>query len=187
MQVNRSLGFTLIELVIGIVVLSLSFTILFNTIIPATEQGAKQIHQIRAAELGQTTMSEIMGKAYDENSDMMGGLIRCGESTITCSTELGPDVGVGGDEESLSYLYDDVDDYNGLVISDITNSLDETLDQIYSGFTVAVKVCHDSDYDGTCNVDDVDAGVVNIAKLITITVTTAEGAVIVFSSYKANF
>lgn len=177
MLINRSQGFTLIELVIGIVVLSLSFTILFSTILPATEQGAKQIHQIRAAELGQTIMSEIMGKAYDENSDMIGGYTRCGESTQTCSTILGP-------EESSRDLFDDVDDYNGLLISDIRNSLNEQMNDIYSGFNVAVMVCHDSDYDGICNNG---VGVLNKAKWIKITVTTAEGTEIVFSSYKANF
>jgi len=177
MQVNRALGFTLIELVIGIVVLSLSFTILFNTILPATEQGAKQIHQIRAAELGQTTMSEIMGKAYDENSDMQGGLLRCGEGTLLCSTTLGPD----GDEVGHRDLYDDVDDYNGLLDSNIRNSLNDLMNELYSGFTVAVMVCNDSNYGGTCD------GVVGVAKLITVTVTTADGVEVVFSSYKANF
>lgn len=187
MPVNRSLGFTLIELVIGIVVLSLAFTILFNTIIPATEQGAKQIHQIRAAELGQATMSEIMGKAFDENSNMIGGLLRCGEDqnsdgditdTEVCSATLGPD------GEDNSHLFNDVDDYNNLVISDVTNVLGEKLDAIYSGFTVAIMVCYDNGYDGGC---DIDGNVVPTAKRITVTVTTAEGAEIVFSSYKANF
>lgn len=186
MRAKRSLGFTLIELVIGIVVLSLAFSILFNTILPATEQGARQIHQIRAAELGQATMSEIMGKAFDENSNMMGGLFRCGEDqdndgnvkgTEACTTTLGVD----GTEGTDRHLYDDVDDYNGLLTSDIRNSLNGDMNDIYNGFTVAVKVCHDSNYDGDCDTT------VNIAKLITVTVTTAEGAEIVFSSYKANF
>lgn len=186
-------GFTLIELVIGIVVLSLSFTVLFQMILPTATQGATQIHQIRASELGQSLMSEIMGKAFDENSDMIGGELRCGEDvdqdgiigTIgtaeqTCSTTL------ENEEGNDRSLFDDVDDYNyysnNSIIEDSLNSgTDTDLSELYKGFTVNIDVINDGNYDGSS--DNIN----NIAKLITITVTTAEEVEITFSSYKFNF
>ena len=183
----KSSGFSLIELVIGIVVLSISFSVLFQMILPTATQGATQIHQIRAAELGQSLMSEIMGKAFDENSDMMGGMTRCGEDadgdgTIeqACSTTLGDEE--GGDRS----LFDDVDDYNyynnnSIIEDSLSDNLDDDLANIYRGFSVNISVINDGDYDGIADTIN------NIAKLITITVTTSEGVEITFSSYKANF
>ena len=112
---NKSSGFTLIELVIGIVVLSISFTVLFQMILPTATQGATQIHQIRAAELGQSIMSEIMGKAFDDNSDMMGGMLRCGEDLDqdgTVDQECTVVSGNASDSEEGNNrsLFDDVDD-----------------------------------------------------------------------------
>jgi len=188
---QKNCGFTLIELVIGIVVLSLSFSIIFTMILPTATQSAVQIHQVRAAELGQSIMNEIMGKAFDQNSDRMGGLGRCGESIDTdfngevdnCTTNesFGPDT-----NETSRSLYNDVDDYNGYtgLEDSLSVNSDEDLHAIYSGFTVSIKVCNDSNYDGACETDNTSN---NIAKLITITVTTAEGIDITFSSYKANF
>jgi MSHA pilin protein MshD len=183
----KNAGFTLVELVIGIVVLSISFTVLFQMILPTATQGAKQIHQIRASELGQSLMSEVMGKAFDENSDMMGGGYRCGEDVDqngtpeqACSTILGNEE---GDNRSL---FDDVDDYNfynnnSIIEDSLNNSSDTNLSDIYRGFTVNIEVINDGNYDGEADTIN------NIAKLITITVTTAEGVQITFSSYKANF
>lgn len=180
-------GFTLIELVIGIVVLSLSFTVLFQMILPTATQGATQIHQIRASELGQSLMSEIMGKAFDENSDMMGGELRCGEDvdqdgTIeqACSTTL------GNEEGNDRSLFDDVDDYNyysnnSIIEDSLNNGSDTDLSDLYKGFTVNINVINDGDHNGSS--DNIN----NIAKLITITVTTAEEVEITFSSYKFNF
>lgn len=189
----KASGFTLIELVIGIVVLSISFTILFQMILPTATQGATQIHQIRASELGQSLMSEIMGKAFDENSNMTGGLIRCGEDvdqdgiigtvgTVeqACSTTL------GNEEGNNRSLFDDVDDYNfynnnSIIEDSLNSSADTDLSELYRGFVVNIEVINDGNQDG--NQDSIN----DIAKLITITVITAEQVEITFSSYKFNF
>jgi prepilin-type N-terminal cleavage/methylation domain-containing protein len=70
---TKQSGFTLIEIIVGIVVLSISYALLTSLIYPLASQSAAQIHQIRAAELGQSMVNEILGKAFDENSDMSGG------------------------------------------------------------------------------------------------------------------
>lgn len=180
-------GFTLVELIIGIVVLSLSFTVIFSMVVPSATHSAKQIHQIRASELGKAMLNEIMGKAFDENSNMTGGNIRCGEDIDSDNKmesvgeiECTLDEKMGNEEDDKRSLFDDVDDYNGL--TEVQNSFGDSLSDIYKGFTLSVKVCNDSQYDGNC-----DGGDNQIAKLITITVTTAQGESVTFASYKTNF
>jgi MSHA pilin protein MshD len=173
-------GFTLIETVIGIVVLSISFTVLVTLIYPMTEQSADHLHQIKASELGQSMLNEIQHKAFDENSDKTGGLIRCGELTApacTANNLLGAEAG------ETRATYDDVDDYNDINHGDdIENSLnDHSLDALYIGYSVDVTVCNDGDYNGECD------ATTNIAKWIKVTVTTPTGFDIVFSTYRANF
>ncbi|WP_085298414.1 type IV pilus modification PilV family protein [Cognaticolwellia mytili] len=175
-------GFTLIETIVGIVVLSISLSIFTTLVYPVAIESAKQVHQIRAAELGQSMINEILGKAFDEKSDMSGGLIRCGEDGVTCTTanNLGPDE-ISLDVDEVRDVFNDVDDYNGL--RDIESSLgqNDSLADIYRGFKTHVRVVYDSDNNGIA-----DANISN-AKLITVTVTTPQGFDFVFSAYRYNF
>ncbi|MBA6352300.1 prepilin-type N-terminal cleavage/methylation domain-containing protein [Colwellia sp. BRX9-1] len=182
-------GFTLVETIIGIVVLSISFSIFTTLIYPLANQSAEQVHQIRAVELGQSMINEILGKAFDEKSDMSGGFYRCGDDINndgdikeedgenTCSNLL------ENEESDQRESYDDVDDYNGLIV--IQNSLGESSEDIYIGYQLSVTVINDGDYDGISN------GNLNTsnytAKLITVTITTPQNFDFVFAAYKANF
>jgi len=183
-------GFTLIETIVGIVVLSVAFSIFTTLIYPLANQSAEQVHQIKAAELGQSMINEILGKAFDENSEMSGGYYRCGEDqnndgeikaadgeTCTASSTLGPESG------ETRKTFDDVDDYHGL--SAIAGSLgsDESVADYYLGYKVKVQVINDSDYDG-----DSDGADNNFtAKLITVTITTPQDFDFAFSVYRVNF
>lgn len=173
-------GFSLIEIIIGIVVFAFSLSIITSLILPTTEQSAAQVQQIRSAELGQSLMNEIMGKSYDENSDRVGGVLRCNEPSIAvnpCSFTFGPDAG-----ENSRNDYDDVDDYHGLVVSGsaIQNVQGQSLGRHYQGFSLSVDVIYDGTFDGTPDSE-------YNAKLITITVNSPAKQAIRFSSYKANF
>jgi MSHA pilin protein MshD len=180
-------GFTLIEIIVGIVVLSIAFSIFTSLIYPLANQSAKQVHQIKAAELGQSMINEILAKAFDDNSDMAGGIYRCGEDSnndfeikeidgeVECSTTMGAE----GSEEREQF--DDVDDYNNLSI--MANSLGDSLNDIYVGYQINVQVINDSDYDGDHDGDDD----ISTAKLITVTVTTPQDFDFVFAVYRANF
>ena len=181
-------GFTLIETIIGIVVLSIAFSIFTTLIYPLANQSAEQVHQIKAAELGQSMINEILGKAFDENSDMSGGFYRCGEDQNddgeikaadgeTCSAVL------TNEESDERELFDDVDDYNGLTSIEGSLGSDDSLTSLYIGYNVNVKVINDSDYDG-----DSDSGDNNYtAKLITVTITTPQDFNFVFAVYRVNF
>ena len=165
-------GFTLIEIIIGIVVLSISMAIVGSLINPAEQQSADQIQQIKAAELGQGMLDEILGRAFDDKSDMAGGRVRCGESTIICTTILGPETG-----ENNRKQYDDVDDYNGFTVK--KNSTNNNLDASFNSFQIKVTVIYAGSELGLSNN--------NLAKRITVTVTTPLGTAIDFTGYKANF
>ena len=62
-------GFTLIELIVGIIVLTISLAIVSTLIAPAEEKSADNVLQIKASELGQSLMNDITSRAFDDNSD----------------------------------------------------------------------------------------------------------------------
>ena len=197
MRVNcarRTHGFTLIELISGIVVFAVALTIVTSLIASQSRRSIDPIWQVRAIELGQSLLNEINAKAFDEQSDMLGGSARCNE-TVACSTSgnLGPDAGEG------RASYDDIDDFNGLDVSGIaiTNSLGEALvgpeGTLYSGFRAQVSVFYDDNLDGI-NDDDPDQDgslnsgtLVGNRKLVRVVVTTPGGDRVPFSVLRANF
>lgn len=173
-KINLHKGFTLIETIVGIVVLSIAFSIMINLIYPRVEESADQLHQVRAAELAQSLLNEIQGRAFDENSDKVGSILRCGETGAPACTTL-----IGSEEGTNRELFDDVDDYNNLALEDSEGS---DLSGIYQGFSLQVSVINDSNYDGVADTINYST-----AKLITVSVTTPTGFTIDFSTYKVNF
>jgi MSHA pilin protein MshD len=125
-------------------------------------------------------LNEIQNKAFDQHSDMAGGLIRCGEYSIECSTTMGK-------ESESRATFNDVDDYNDLtyLTGNIENSQGQVL-SLYTGYAMKVKVCNDADYSGP-NCDGALDNNISTAKLIIVTVTTPTGFDIIFSTYRANF
>ena len=182
LQYSYQKGFTLIETIVGIVVLAISFSVLTSLVFPVAEQSAEQLHQIKAAELAQSLLNEIQNKVFDENSDMAGGRVRCGESgAINCSTVMGAE----GSETRVTF--NDVDDYNNLIYNagEIENSQGQLL-SLYTGYSLSIRVCNDADYDGPDCDGAADANT-STAKLIIVTVTTPTDFTMRFSTYKANF
>ncbi|WP_340676979.1 type II secretion system protein [Paraglaciecola sp.] len=188
-QRKISSGFTLIELVIGIMVFAIAISLFLSLIVPQARRSVDPMLQVRASELAQSLMSEIASKAFDENSSRHGGTSRCNENSNNCTVSrlLGEDLG-----ESRN-TYNDVDDYNGLNESGaiIQNSLGASISLdgslLYEGFSAQVSVYYDDDMDG---IDDaITGGPNNIGntKLIRITVTTPTGENIIFSSYRSNY
>lgn len=194
MRVEYYKGFTLIELVIGMVVFSIVMLVITSLIAPQSKRSIDPIWQARAAELGQSFISEIQAKSFDENSSRSGGSLRCNEGTpCTSSSALGPDVG----ETRIDF--NDVDDFAGLSAtgSAIQSAVGATMTadgvNLYQGFSVDISVVYDDNEDGH-NDDDSDGDGVNDTgtyvgnvKLITVTVTTPGGDAIPFTLYKWNF
>lgn len=182
---HKCAGFTLIEVIVGMVTLSIALSVVINLIVPTEQQSADQIHQIKAAELGQSLLDEILGRSFDENSDHVGSIWRCDEiaqNLCTLTPSLGPDPAEIVSSVGVRSLFNDVDDYNGYEV--LGTSTDGSLDDGYDSFTIAVTVVYD------------DANVLGLglspkgtplAKLITVTITTPLKTEIKFASYKANF
>ena len=89
-------GFTLIELIVGIVLLAVALTGILGLLINQAPQAVDPVQQVRAAQLAQRLSGEILQKSFDEHSDHNGGRYRCGEQVAgvtisSCSTSYGPD------------------------------------------------------------------------------------------------
>ena len=162
---KRSEGFTLLELVIGIVVFTISLTIVLSLIVPQAEQTAEPFRQVKAAKLGQSLMNDILSRSYDENSDRSPPFETC-NAKGNCSTTLGP-------EEASEDDYDDVDDYNGYVVSNVGGN--------YNNFGFAVTVDYDSDLDDSTPTDG------QTFKRIDLAVTAPDGQVYNFSAYRGSY
>ncbi|PKH85692.1 type II secretion system protein [Colwellia sp. Bg11-28] len=184
-------GFTLIETIVGMVVLAISFSVLTTLIHPVAQQSADQLHQVKAAELAQSVLNEIQNKAFDNNSDMAGGRLRCGETDAPdCSTDMGPET-VSGIKETRA-TFNDVDDYDGLKYGpdeddekEIKNSQGQPL-SLYIGYSMSISVRNDANYDGSFPTTPLPRAI-SAAKLITVTITTPTDFLMSFSTYRANF
>lgn len=170
-------GFTLIEIIVGIVVLAVALVVITSALGPLYQRSADPWHQVRAAELGHSLLNEIMARSFDENSDRAGGEFRCGELNAAACT---PCDALGNEGESRSG-FNDVDDFNLLQLdgSDIVGSIGNlALDNLYVGYRSNVTVnCAGSDL-GLAN---------NSVKKVTVTITTPTGEALAFSAYRSNW
>jgi MSHA pilin protein MshD len=72
-------GFSLVELVVGIVVLAVAMMVMNTLLITHSKDALEPLYRLRASQLGQSIMVNILSRAYDQNSDHNGGYFRCGE------------------------------------------------------------------------------------------------------------
>lgn len=168
-------GFTLVELIAGIVIMAIAMTALTAVLFPHANRSVDPVYQVRAAELGQSLMNEVMGKAFDENTNLNSGT-RCGENGTTCTApnSLGPD-------GEVVNQYDDVDDYHGYNQAAAQLSNNDTYDTLYPRFTFSIAVIYDDDLDGTGDSDK------RLFKQITVTVKTPGDEEFKFVEYKGNY
>lgn len=186
-QRHRCGGFTLVEIIVGIVVSAIALTFLTSLFFTNAGRSVEPIIQIRGAEFGQALLDEILSKRFDELTPV-GGVPAC--STLAtnpatdCTSEAAFDEGESRDQ------FDDVDDYDiycgatGPLIDANNNNLSAP-GQRFENFAMEICVTYDGDYDGTGNDADIRA------KLITVEITAPPGsglgAPMVFSAYKGNF
>ncbi|MBU1620543.1 MAG: prepilin-type N-terminal cleavage/methylation domain-containing protein [Gammaproteobacteria bacterium] len=188
-SLRQQAGFTLVELVIGMVVLAIALTVITGVLGPLYQRSTDPWHQVRAAELGHSFMNEIMARSFDEQSDRADGSYRCDALTeptpvtpwpCTEVNNFGPDAG----ETRISF--NDVDDFHNFSASGdaITNILANPLTGLYNNYQVAVNVAYDGNFNGVMN--EVDPAE-RLAKRILVSVTTPSGEVIQFAAYRSNW
>ncbi|MEH0761276.1 type II secretion system protein [Vibrio sp. 16] len=114
-------GFTLIESVIVIVVMGLAMVTITQFLVPQIARSANPHYQARAAALGQSIMSTVLARGFDQYGDFSGAGLRCGEGAAIgtahefCSeeTDVNPSINQLGDDGEGIAEYNDVDDYIG--------------------------------------------------------------------------
>lgn len=201
-----TVGFTLIEMVITIVILSIALAALSGVLSNGISRSGDTLLQVRAVALAQSYLDEILGKRYDERAAPRG-VPPCRDPAVpgvpgarVCTPEVsfGPD----GGETPGSYSrerWDDVDDYHGMdegegAVNPLLDA-DGNLRTDYENFRVQVSVRY-INLGISVPVEDEEVGLpVNNelddeydAKLIVVTVTNdALGGAVDYSAFKANF
>ncbi len=164
-----SRAFTLIEIVVAITVFAIAMTFLIVAFNPAVRDSANPAVQIKAAELGQAYIEEIIGKKYDQ-ANTMGSRTRCGEAGVAACS-------IGNDGEAR-FNYNDVDDYHNVTENPPRDALGNVRSS-YTGYSVSVNVIF-AGADLSLNNND--------AKRVDVSVTHISSASNYnFSVYKTNF
>ena len=174
---NNTRGFTLIEIIIGIVVIAIVTLVVTAGMGPLFRQSVDPWQQVRAAELGQSLMNEIMARRFDDNNV---GNVRCGEGAVSCTNTPTDCDGPGNplpnaEAGETRQTFDDVDDFNclGINVTGITNILGDSLDAtFYQGFNAEIRVTR-------LTPDQL--------KNISVTIITPQAERIVFSSQRGNW
>lgn len=172
MLINRQpLGYSLIELIITIVVTSIVMVLFYSIFAPNQKNSVSSVLQIKAAELGQAYLEEIILKKFDENSQS-GNAMPCNQTPALLCAGIATEEGVGN-----RALFDDIDDYDGLDDQPAQDAFG--VNRIgFDGYRVTVSV----DFAGT------DFGLpAQDLKIIQVSVYTPEGNRLDFSQYKGNF
>lgn len=177
-------GFTLVELVVGIVILAIAMLIMTTMLVSQSKDALEPLYRLRASQLGQSIMQDMLSRSYDENSDHNGGLYRCGEvwqpsgATRGCSNSLGIDSGeVAGEHQN----FNDVDDFITATFIPAVNYgdvLGNPLPTQYANYSVKIEV------DKITNEIGLAA---DRAKKLVVIIKTPSSEEIRFSALKGNY
>ncbi len=191
-------GFTLIEIVLTIVLLSFSAMIMIP-IVQGLATVTTPVQRQQAVALGQGLMDEILCKRWDENSPVGGAPIITTETTASVTrgdpaTVLPPSpvatvIGVDGVEVRAGF--DDVDDYDGFNETDYFNDQTGGNPVHLVNFSRAVTVRYISsttiDITAVNPAGTTSAGSATDSKRVVITVTTPTGETFDFVALACNF
>ena len=168
----NSKGLTLFETVISIVIVSVAIVGILSVIYNVTQRGINPVMEMKANELGQAMLDEILLKRWDEDTPLGGGHINVALANI--GTETG---------ENSRQDFDDVDDYDGYSDGTSTEPLkDENGNQLsgFTGYSRKISVVFEKPADAPAAIDQ------NNYKKVTVTVTLPTGEEISFVAYKTN-
>ncbi|EKO3791064.1 prepilin-type N-terminal cleavage/methylation domain-containing protein [Vibrio metschnikovii] len=190
--INRTRGFTLVEMIIVITITAIAITGLAAALYPRSQQSAEQVIAVKAAELGRAVLDEILGRQFDHNSGPNGGLPECllsdpEEPLCTDPSALGPDA-----VENDRTLFNDVDDFiTGDQPRPIQDVLGQTLDSSYRNFKVAINVFYEQDIfseqDNSSQFTGVNANQRTHYKRIEVVIIDSQGNRYPFAAIKGNY
>ncbi len=180
-------GFTLIELVITIVILGFSSMIILP-FFSAISRSPDPLIRIRAVNLGQSLMDEILAKKWDNNTPNGGGALKTSEServlgapSATPYASLGPEAG-----ETSRQFFNDIDDFNGY--SETTGVFHDQDNNAFTltGYQRSVQVKYIASTTATIDHNTVGLSNTSDSKLIVITVTSSTGEKFYFTAVRCN-
>ncbi|MCL9780533.1 prepilin-type N-terminal cleavage/methylation domain-containing protein [Vibrio sp. S4M6] len=178
-------GFTLIESIIVMVIIAIAMISLTTLLFPQISRSADPNYQVRASALGQSLMSQILARGFDQESDFDGDVIRCSSTDVgapNCSGSTGSSLTLGSDTGEVAPNYNDVDDYIGCWEpggAGSCNDLDlivQSSSSTYKNFNVVITVAYD-------NTNFTDWSM----KLITLTITASNQTPITFRAFRGNY
>ena len=150
MSMRRQAGTTLIELVIAIVIISIAISAVLMVMSMTVGYSADPMIRYQAVAIAEAYLEEISLKAFADPG--------------------------GGDGEASRDLYDDVDDYHGLVNVGARNQFDAALPGL-GDYTVSVTVTQSA----------LPSIAASDNYLINVTVTHAANINFTLSAYRPNF
>ncbi len=151
MSISRQAGTTLIELVVAIVIISIAASSILMALSTSVTYSADPMIRHQAVAIAEAYLEEIALKSF-----------------------VDPD---GVDGEGSRDLYDDVDDYDGLVDNGARNQFDAAIAAL-SDYTVSVTVTASSALPSIASTD---------LYLISVQITHAANVDFTVSAYRANF
>ena len=168
-------GFTLVEVVISMVVISISVLGITGALAFGFRHQSDGLWQVKSVLLAQSYIDEILSRRFDENTPL-GGIPACSPATTPCSAAAAFDDG------ETRARFDDVDDYDGVddqppVDADGVNRVG------YDGYRVQVSVS----YPDAGQVSALGLSSAEDAKIVRVTVTSPAAQPMSFSVLKANF
>lgn len=186
--INRTRGFTLVEMIIVITITAIAITGLAAALYPRSQQSAEQVIAVKAAELGRAVLDEILGRQFDQKSGPNGGLPECVlVETANRQRCTAPDSLLAPDAaENDRTLFNDVDDFiTGDQPRPIQDVLGQTLDSSYRNFTVTINVFYEQDNSGQFT--GVNANQLSHYKRIEVVIIDSQGNRYPFAAIKGNY
>ncbi|MDH5394849.1 MAG: prepilin-type N-terminal cleavage/methylation domain-containing protein [Gammaproteobacteria bacterium] len=209
---KRQRGISLIELIIFIVIISIALTGITLIYINTTKYSADPMVRIRSIELAQSTLEEILLKAYDHSTPVGGGCVRypaqgntlCVPPTYASHPAAFNETVLTAEEGVLNRTsFNDVDDYNNLsycgtggvadnactnACLDMTDESGNLIKDNYAGFAICIRVSFAGGAGTEINSPGFGSGVLaNDAKRIDVIVTDPLNSKISLSAYRLNF
>lgn len=173
-RIGRECGFSLVELVVTMVVISVAVLGISQALAFAFARQSDGLWQARAVALAESYVEEIMARRYDEAAPI-GGVPPCAPAAVACSA-------IGSDGGETRARFDDVDDYHGLDEQPPLDA-DGNPRAEYAQFRVQVSVSYlDAAQVAAYGLDDASD-----AKLVTVSVTPPGEAAMRFPVIRANY
>ncbi|WP_017221682.1 type IV pilus modification PilV family protein [Moritella dasanensis] len=186
---NKQRGFTLIEIVVGIVVLAVALTIVTGVFLPQANKMTSPMYQIKATALGKSIMNQVLIRYYDDVNVRSGSFSPC--TSCTDDADLGPEF---PESRVNPNNFNDVDDYN--VYCDVNHDgsantnynpqlarqqLTNNSDNSYNGYGIRICVSLAADKFVTGSTAN------NVAKRISLTIFMPNNEEITLTSFKGNY